>query len=517
MKVLLLGIDALDSSLLEEFAEYLPNLSRLKRTGSAPSLVSTFPPDSDTAWATISTGMNPAQHGIVRFVDPLEKSYQILNVGSDNEVLRGKTFWEILGRAGLKAHAIFPHLGYPVWETPGMMVVRGSKDVDVQANPAHILELYPDKSALMGVRGFPDRSVTAMREYARKLRALAKADAEFALRLMRENEWDLFFVYWSTLDATGHFFWNYHDKDDPNFKADHPLRKVIFETYKLYDQLVGRFIESVGEDVTIIVMSDHGHGARPFKLVSVNEVLRRGGFLKERNMKANPHLGAFEQGKRLAVKTISRFGLGRVAGRVMRRFPGVVQSFTRPSSVDWDHTIAYASDMSGIKSYTYGGIKINRDTLDGRDYEQVRSGIIELMERECVLPDGSPLLIFIARREDVYQGQHIEKYPDIVLEFKYGYGVGWAANGPLITEASSYNLVPGSHRGETGTFLIKTGRQVAAESVDLRDVTPTILDLFGVKHDAQYDGKSILSPNDGLRTIDDLALTGAASAGGRAW
>ncbi len=86
---------------------------------STPSLISTFPPDSDTAWATISTGMNPAQHGIVRFVDPLEKSYQILNVGSDNEVLRGKTFWEILGRVGLKAHAIFPHLGYPIWEMPG--------------------------------------------------------------------------------------------------------------------------------------------------------------------------------------------------------------------------------------------------------------------------------------------------------------------------------------------------------------------------------------------------------------
>ncbi len=511
MKVLLLGIDALDSSLLAEFAEHLPNLSRLKRTGDAPHLISTFPPDSDTAWATISTGMNPAQHGIVRFVDPLEKSYQILNVGSDNEILRGKTFWEILGRAGFKAHAIFPHLGYPIWETPGIMVVRGSKDVDVQANPPGVLDLYPNKDALLGVRGFPDRSLAAMKEYARKLRDLARADAEFSLSLMRENEWDLFFVYWSTLDATGHFFWNHHDSADPNFRADHPLRNVIFETYKQYDQIVGRFIESVGDDVTIIVMSDHGHGARPFKLVSVNEVLRRGGFLKSRDMKLNPHLGAFEKGKRLAIQTISRFGLGKIAGKVMRHFPGVVQSFTRPSSVDWDRTMAYASDMSGIKSYTYGGIKINRDALDGRNYEQVRSDIIELMQRVAVLPDGTPLIAFIARREDVYQGQYIDKYPDIVLEFKYGYGVGWAANGPLITEASSYNLVPGSHRGETGTFLIKSSREVASESVDLRDVTPTILDLFGIKHDEEYDGKSILAPladdSSQQRDKDSLGVT----------
>src|ERR687886_1137958 len=133
MKVLVLGIDALDSALLEEFAADLPNLTALRTGGASLKLRSTFPPDSDTAWATIATGLNPAQHGIVRFVDPLEKSYQILNVGSANEVLRGKTFWELAGRAGLKSYAIFPHLCYPVWPVPGTMVARGSSVAGVES------------------------------------------------------------------------------------------------------------------------------------------------------------------------------------------------------------------------------------------------------------------------------------------------------------------------------------------------------------------------------------------------
>jgi predicted AlkP superfamily phosphohydrolase/phosphomutase len=494
MKVLLLGIDALDCSLLERFAEHLPNLTALREGAASLRLRSTFPPDSDTAWATIVTGLNPAQHGIVRFVDPLEKSYQILNVGSDNEILRGKTFWELLGQAGSKAHAIFPHLGYPAWETPGIMVVRGSSVVDVQANRPGVLEAYPDAQAIMGVRGFPDRDIPAMKEYARKLMALAAADAEFALRLMRAHEWDLFFVYWSTLDATGHFFWNYHDQEDPNFQEGHPLRDVILETYKLYDSIVGRFMAAVGEDVTVIVMSDHGHGARPFKLVAVNEVLRQAGFLSARDLKASPHLNAFEKAKRLAVSAISRYGLARLAGRVMRRFPGVVQSFTRPASVNWDKTIAYASDMSGIKAYPYGGIKINRAALGERDYEATRDEIIALLRRACVLPDGTPLLKFIARREDLYAGPFIANYPDIILEFEYGYGVGWALDVPLVTRAASYNLVPGSHRGETGTFLMRSSRAVAAEVVDLLDITPTVLDLMGVAPATAYDGQSILAP-----------------------
>jgi predicted AlkP superfamily phosphohydrolase/phosphomutase len=494
MKVLFLGIDALDGSLLEKFEADLPNITALRKGHTSLKLRSTFPPDSDTAWATISTGMNPAQHGIVRFVDPLEKSYQILNVGSDNEILRGKTFWELAGRAGLKAHAIFPHLGYPIWETPGMMVVRGSSVASVQASPPELLNQYPNPDALMGVRGFPDRNLQAMSSYAQRLRELAQADAEFAFRLMNEHDWDLFFVYWSTLDATGHFFWNYYDREDPNFVEGHPLQDVIPNTYKLYDEIVGRFIEAVDENVTVIMMSDHGHGARPFKLVSVNEVLRQGGFLKARDMKANPHLNLCEKSKRLAVKTISRYGLGKVAGRVMRRFPGVVQSFTRPASVDWDRTIAYASDMSGIKAYPYGGVIINLTALGDRDYETVRTEIIELLQHECVLLDGTPLIKFIARREDLYQGPFIAKYPDIILEFEYGYGVGWALHVPLITQAASYNLVPGSHRGETGTFLLRTSRKVACDGIDLLDVTPTILDLMNVPHDDPYDGISVLMP-----------------------
>jgi predicted AlkP superfamily phosphohydrolase/phosphomutase len=513
-KVLLLGIDALDCTLLEQFADEMPNLTALRAQGASLPLRSTFPPDSDTAWATISTGMNPAEHGIVRFVDPLEKTYQILNVGSRNEVLRGKSFWELIGRAGYRAHAIFPHLCHPVWPTPGMMIARGGAVPDAQANPSDLLTQYPKPELLTGVRGLPDRGVPALSAYAQKLADLALADAEFALDLMQRHEWDLFFVYWSTLDAVGHFFWSYFDPADPSFVEGHPLQSVIRETYKLYDRIVGRFMAAVGEDVTVIVMSDHGHGARPFKLVGVNELLRQGGFLRARDLKANPHINLIERAKRLAVRAVSRYGLAKLAGRALRRFPGAMRSLTRPASVDWEHTIAYASDMSGIKAYPYGGVIVNRAALGGRDYEAVRDEIIALLRHKCVLPDGTPLLKFIARREDLYAGPFIANYPDIILEFEYGYGVGWALNVPLITRAASHNLVPGSHRGETGTFLMRSSREVMTDTVDLHDITPTLLDLFGVAAERMYDGRSILAAETFPewatgRKPAELALVGA--------
>ena len=480
MKLLILGIDALDRLLLDQFEDRLPNFTALKRNVVSLKVTSTFPPDSDTAWATIMTGLNPAQHGIVKFIDPLEKSYQLLNKEKDNEILQGKTFWDIVARAGYKTAAIFPHLCFPLWDTPGLMVARSPTKPIVQSNRPEILQLYPDPEVLGGVRGFPDRSVKGMLDYFHQLKRMAEADAAFALRVLQRQDWDLFFVYWSTIDAVSHFFWNYFDASDPNFVDGHPLQGVIPETYQLFDRILGLFLSEVGEDVPLIILSDHGHGARPSTLFNVNEVLRQKGYLATRDLRANPHVNLFEKLKRLAVKTVSNFGLGRMASRVMRNFPGVVQSFTRPALVDWQKTFAYATDMSGIKAYAYGGININRAALNGRGYEQVRSEIIDLISEIAILGDGTPLVERIARREDLYNGSHIDKYPDILLELKYGYGLGWSTHVPLFTQAASNNLVPGSHRGETGTFIMRGHYSPVKDTMDLLDITPTILELLGV-------------------------------------
>ena len=496
MKLLILGIDALDRILLDRFADQLPNISRLRREGGALRVKSTFPPDSDTAWATIMTGLNPAQHGIVRFVDPLEKSYQILNKDSDNTALRGRTFWEIVARHGYKTCAIFPHLCYPLWESGGAMVVRGASIADVQSNPPEMLKEYPDPEIMMGVRGFPDRGQAGMKAYAKKLKRLAEADAEFVLRLLCKQDWDLLFAYWSTIDAVGHFFWNYYDADQPNFKPGNALQDVILKTYQLYDDIIGRMMAAVDANTAVMVLSDHGHGKRPMTLVNINEILRQAGLLVTGDRQNHPHVRLFERVKRLSVRSISRYGLGKPAGRIMRNFPKAVQSFTRPAWVDWERTCAYATDMSGVKAYSYGGVIINPAKLNCGDYEEIRSEVMRTLEQMCRLPDGTSLIEWIARREDVYQGPHINNYPDIVMELSYGYGLGWNTHVPRLTRADSYNLVPGSHRGDTGTFLFKGAQRIHRDAVDLLDITPTILDLFGIAADYAYPGKSLLKKSE---------------------
>jgi len=77
-KILIIGIDSMDSELVHKFIEDLPNIRRLMENSPNIKFEGVFPPDSPTSWASIYTGLNPAKHGVLLFVDPLEKTGKLL-------------------------------------------------------------------------------------------------------------------------------------------------------------------------------------------------------------------------------------------------------------------------------------------------------------------------------------------------------------------------------------------------------------------------------------------------------
>ena len=154
-RVLFMGIDAMDARIVSAFAPVLPNLSRIRREGLDIPIETVHPPDSDTAWATISTGWNPAEHGIVRYDDALEKTSRLSAGDVDNSVLRGRTFWDAAGRAGKRVCVLFPHLGYPVWPVNGVMIGRSGFHEQPDVYPAG--KRFPgwNLADLNVVRGIP--------------------------------------------------------------------------------------------------------------------------------------------------------------------------------------------------------------------------------------------------------------------------------------------------------------------------------------------------------------------------
>ena len=77
-KVVVLGIDALDTRLTEQWMDAgdLPNFDKLRQQGHYSPLQTSYPPMSPAAWSTMTTGLNPGKTGIVGFLKRKEGSYE---------------------------------------------------------------------------------------------------------------------------------------------------------------------------------------------------------------------------------------------------------------------------------------------------------------------------------------------------------------------------------------------------------------------------------------------------------
>ena len=105
---------------------------------------------------------------------------------------------------------ILPHLGYPIWSVNGIMIGRSVGNI--QAFPPSIGRQH-DLSRLGNVAGgFPGRAKELKRFVAAHKRLLSD-EAEFGLEMLGQYEWDLFFIYFSSLDIIQHFLWKYCDED----------------------------------------------------------------------------------------------------------------------------------------------------------------------------------------------------------------------------------------------------------------------------------------------------------------
>ena len=474
-RLLVIGIDALDSIQIEKYRDSLPNITRMGRNGQSIRLNSVTPPDSDTAWATIHTGLNPAEHGIVKYDDPLEKSNRLASGDHDNSALRGRTFWDRASESGKRVCVLLPHMGFPVWPVNGVMVGRSGHDKNPSVYPPDFKTTF-DLTRLNVVPGIPGRHKEA---YIKANEDLTLSQTEFAEEMLRREDWDLFFIYSSVLDMIQHYFWNMCDATDPSYPGPNPYQNTIRHFYSLHDQMVGRLMELAGEQATTIVLSDHGHGMRPMEIFNVNEFLRRNHWLVlKENLASRQTAGFIDKTKNQLLAIISNWGLGTLASQSIRFMPWARKLYSSPLSMDWNKTQAFATNLSGVKAYTYGGINIRREGIGQDEYETLRGQIINQLLKVQDPAVRKSVIRWVCRREELYSGPYLTRYPDILFELRDGLGAGLTADGNLFGKAPSHQLVPGSHRGDTTVFLTSYHRFTSINNLSLMEIYSLFMEIL---------------------------------------
>jgi predicted AlkP superfamily phosphohydrolase/phosphomutase/tetratricopeptide (TPR) repeat protein len=282
-KVLLIGWDAADWKVINPLmdAGRMPNVQRLVDQGVAGQIATLRPPLSPMLWTSIATGKRPFKHGIHGFSEPTADGLGIQPV--TNLSRRCKALWNILNQNGLRSVVIGWWPSHPAEPINGVMVsdqfhkargrleqgwplLRGTVHPSELADTLAEMRLHPEDVVGPMVQAFVPRATEIDQDQDRRLYMVAKTLCECvsihsaATWLIENQTWDLFAVYYDAIDHFSHGFMRYHPpRQEFISEKDFELYKDVLATgYTFHDQMLGALLQKVNNDVTVILMSDHG-------------------------------------------------------------------------------------------------------------------------------------------------------------------------------------------------------------------------------------------------------------------
>ncbi|HEV7236385.1 MAG TPA: alkaline phosphatase family protein [Ktedonobacteraceae bacterium] len=466
-RVVMIGIDGLDADLLRVYGPLLPHIRRLMLESPFLELKASFPPDTASTWASLYTGLNPSNHGIVS--SEMQRQTTAARVAAAME--DGETFWEVASQAGKKVCVINPLLAYP-------------------ASPMNKLML-----TLPPVLPPPARLHTRIRHpeaLCEALQTLTLQQAEQGLELFQREPWDLFYQQFDTLDYIQHALWHYSDPGDVAYPGRNKHAGRILDFYHLFDAIIGQFRSLMEPDDVLLVVSAHGHGRRCLYSLHLNEWLRRQGLLVARKKST----GLLH---RHYIQDWTQYHTRELLAQ--RHVPDALSPSKRPMShytarlITQEETVAHVVELAGRSPF--GGIALNRACIEraGKAYEDVRSTILHQL-RQLRLK-GRPAVYWAEVREHLYQGKYSEAYPDILFELQNEFGVSSALYGPLLTNNTAHSLLSGEHRMHGVCLLGNIPRNVniqdSIQEPSVMDVAPTVLQLLDVLS-ANRNGQALVLP-----------------------
>jgi predicted AlkP superfamily phosphohydrolase/phosphomutase len=464
-RLFVFGWDGADWAVIDEGWRRgkIGNLRALAERGQKGVLRSTHPPLTPTAWTSFITGVDPGVHGIFGFISVDRGDYRMRLIPGGAR--RVSTLMAGLDRAGYRTVTVTVPWTYPAERLEHGAEVPGWDAPDETFDSSHPPELARELAAQ--IPRVPRK--TSLRLVNVKPSVVLETQAEkidlkerICDLLVDRVQPDVFMMVFTEPDSAGHLLW-----------TRGPVPDGLVDAYDQVDRAMGRMIDRyVGEDDTVLVVSDHG--TKPFHTyIHLGVLLAEGGFL-------TPEAAGQRHG---AVATVKREVWTRlpIAARtaIARNLPDRVRRAgdrsKRPGRVDWARTQAFPVGTELVSL----GVAVNLESryahgvVPDDHYAELRRRVAAHLEATVDPKDGTRVFERAVDREDMYAGDALDDAPDLVLRLTDGYG----ARSGLNVHRPLSRVAFGGHR-EEGIFVASAPLGLGA-SEPIHAVFPKVLTRLG--------------------------------------
>ncbi len=478
-KIFIFGIDGATFSVMEQWIKNgeLPHIESVMRKGTSSVCYSTIPPVSCPAWKSFATGMNPGKLGIFDLVRREPGSYRIQPSRAD--MVEAPDVWDILSAHGYRVGVFNVPVTYPPrpvrgFVFPGML---GNYDAPDFTYPPEL------KAEVEKTIDTPYRIEVELKDspgpdaWLEEQHTVTEMKGEVVKYLLGNKEWDFFITVFYEVDRVQHAFWHFMDKNHPRYSPSR-FEHAIRDSYRRMDRILGELLDTIGEGVTVIIMSDHGFG--PIK----------GYFRLNQWLLSRKYMNLDKESMRIFLEDVAQRYLKKEAPRE----PPPLDTIGGLYQIDWSTTKAFAIRMGNLY-LNVRGREPEGVVEAGREYEELREQLMKDLLSLTHPMEKKPLEITIYKREEVYSGVHFNSAPDLIISIEgytylieQGFGPMWGG----FDGRGGYST--GGHNME-GIFIacgpdVNPGTWINPTS--LVDIAPTILHMMKVKVPHDMDGQVVL-------------------------
>ncbi len=454
--MLVIGLDGATFDVLDPlFAEgKLPHLAALRERGASGVLESVLPAISPPAWTTAATGVNPGKHNIFDFFHFSKTTGEAFLTSARER--RARPVWKVLNAQSKRTHLMNIPMTFPPDSVVGSMISGfpfPDEEGPITFPPELESKLDEEARRTLGDEDakYPrDLFGEALRpgteaKLLERFRDGLEVQAAYARRAVARKDWDLFWVVFTGTDKVQHFYWKFADPRVPGHDPvlSERYASTIRDFFLRIDQIVGDLVESAGEDVDVVVMSDHGFSPIVKELRLWNWLKSEGFVTYEEDDPSKPVIAAFPPGPFAGIVRVNQEG---------RDFQGRIPA--------------------------------------GEESRRVRDEVRRKLEMLRDPDTGDPFVERIYDREELFHGPYAENAPDLIfLEMKTRFVGRGGKEAPEIFGPPSYTF-SGFHRPEG--ILIAAGPHIRPNperaSYSILDVTPTLLWIFDATFPKDLDG-----------------------------
>jgi predicted AlkP superfamily phosphohydrolase/phosphomutase len=510
-KVIAIGLDAAEPSLIERWmAEgYLKNLAALCAKGAYGRLSSSADWLVGSTWPTFYTGTLPETHGFYHY---LQWRGDRMDYERPNpKWISANPFWRELGDS-CKVIAIDIPLTFPPTPFNGIEISGWAAHDKIYPTSS-----YPKEKIDWVIKNFGKPPISDEVGGLQDMSELLKLrdelinsnnkEAELISSLLKSEEWDLFLCCFTSTHRGGHKFWTLQDTkpEITNVKGEFSeIQKIKFKNalrdiYQSCDEAIGRILDCLSEDVTILIFSLHGMGSN----INLSDKMLPQMISNILNGKKK---SAAHENKSI-IKSIRNLIPLELRSNIRKLLPYWLQdkmtAYWRMGKIDWSQTKVFSlvADLQGYIRINLKGREREGIVREGDEYGQlciqIREGLKTFKDADAM----ESIVESITTKDQLFnKDRGFDDLPDLLVNWK----LKPAACYSKVVSADFGELewpMPGLNPdGRSGNhrpqgFLIAKGEGFDANSsIDGRhiiDLAPTILYQLNIPIPQNMKGKIV--------------------------